>query len=48
MTGRLEFIDNYQYTIHEPLNDYEKLLIALAVEQYEFIYENWLKTNKLK
>lgn len=34
----VEFIDNYQYTLLEPLNDYEKLLISLAVEQFEYIY----------
>lgn len=35
----VEFIDNYQYTLHEPLNDYEKLLISLAIRQFEFYYE---------
>lgn len=38
----VEFVDNYQYTLKEPLNDYEKLLISLAVEQYEFAYEKEL------
>lgn len=28
-----EFIDNYQYTIEEPLNDYEKLMINMAIDQ---------------
>lgn len=36
----VEFIDNYQYTLTEPLNDYEKLLIFIAIEQFEFVYKN--------
>lgn len=36
----LEFIDNYQYTLEEPLNDYERLLIFLAINQFEFVYKD--------
>jgi hypothetical protein len=36
----LEFIDNYQYTLEKPLNDYERLLIFLAINQFEFVYKN--------
>lgn len=38
----LEFIDNYQYTLEEPLNDYERLLIFLAINQFELVYNKSL------
>lgn len=47
----LEYIDNYQYTLEEPLNEYERLLIFLAINQFEFVYKNIytsLSKNKLK